>query len=162
MHTTNMPLVRRGGIDMVLMYGAQPSRADIARAFVENVAFALRTARTWAAAPIGAQPRVRLGGGVARLRSLARVLAGVINDEVLVAEDPEVTLRGAGAAAAAAAGWYGGLREAAGAFATPLTAVEPECADAYDELYGAWAAAAEERVVARFSDLLSQQPGWSA
>ncbi len=155
MHATNMPLLRRGGIDLLLMYGTQPSRADIARAFVENIAFALRTAREWAGEPIGTEPRVRLGGGVSRLRTLARVLAGVIGDEVLVAEDPEVTLRGAAAAAACAAGWFGSLRDAADGFASPMAAVAPEGAEAYDGLYGAWATAAEERVVARFTDLLS-------
>jgi sugar (pentulose or hexulose) kinase len=154
MHSTDMPLARRGGIDMQLTYGAQPSRADIARAFVESVAFALRTARSWAGAPIGAEPRLRLGGGVSRLRSLARVLAGVVNDEVLVADDPEVTLRGAAAAAAVAAGWHGTLRDAACALATPLTAVDPEAAGLYAGLSDAWAAAAEERVVVRFKDLV--------
>ncbi len=153
MHSTNMPLLRRGGIDMVLAYGARPSRADIARAFVENVAFALRTARTWAAAPVGAEPSLRLGGGVSRLRSLAQVLADVTASEVLVADDPEVTLRGAAAAAATAAGWHASLREAATAFATPLTPVAPQGPDVYDALFAAWTAAAEERVLARFSDL---------
>jgi len=160
MHSTNMPLVRRGGIDMPLMYGAQPSRGDIARAFVENIAFALRTARTWSAAPIGSQPSVRqpsvrLGGGVSRLRTLALALAGVLDDDVLVADDPEVTLRGTAAAAAAAAGWYPSLRESAVAFTSPMTAVMPEGADVYAARYEEWAAAAEERVVARFDDLLS-------
>jgi ribulose kinase len=73
---------------------------------------------------------------------------------VLVADDPEVTLRGAAAAAATAAGWYPSLRDAAAAFATPLTAVAPEGADAYDGLYHAWSAASEERVMARFDDLM--------
>ena len=153
MHSTNMPLLRRGGIDMLLTYGAQPSRADVARAFVENIAFALRTARAWAGGPIGAEPALRLGGGVSRLRSLAQVLADVTASEVLVADDPEVTLRGAAAAAAAAAGWHATLREAACSFATPMTAVAPVDSAAYEGLFDAWSAAAEARVLARFDDL---------
>jgi len=155
MHSTNMPLLRMGGIDMPLMYGTQPARADIARAFVENIAFALRTACAWAAEPIGAIPQVRLGGGVSRIRTLGRALAGVLGDQVLVADDPEVTLRGAAAAAATAAGWFPSLRDAAVGFASPLTPVEPESADVYAARYAEWATAAEERVLARFDDLLS-------
>jgi sugar (pentulose or hexulose) kinase len=155
MHSTNMPLLRRGGFEMPLLYGTQPSRSDFARAFVENIAFALRTARSWSAAPIGDEPNVRLGGGVSRVGTLARALAGVIGDEVLVADDAEVTLRGTAAAAASAAGWYPSLRESATAFASPLTPVAPEGTDVYPARYEEWAAAAEERVVARFDDLLS-------
>ena len=154
MHSTDMPLLRHGGLDVPLPFGLRTTGpADVARAFVENVAFALRTARDWAAAPLGAEPRLRLGGGVSRLRSLARVLAGVVGDEVLVADDPEVTLRGTAAAAAAAAGWFPALREAADAFATALTAVHPEETEAYEGLYAAWSEAEAARVVTRYADL---------
>ena len=154
MHATDMALLRRGGIDVPLPFGLRTAGpGDVARAFVENVAFALRTARAWASEPIGSAPVIRLGGGVSRLRVLGRVLAGVLGDEVLVADDPEVTLRGAATAAATAAGWHPSLGDAAAAFATTLTAVAPEGADVYDGLYAAWSEAESGRVLTRFADL---------
>ena len=154
MHATDMPLLRRGGFDVPLPFGLRTTdRSDVVRAFVENIAFALRTARTWAAGPLGAPAHLRLGGGVSRLTVLGRVLAGVVGDEVLVADDPEVTLRGAAAAAATAAEWFPTLREAATAFATTLTAVAAEDADLYAGLYAAWSDAEAGRVLTRFADL---------
>jgi len=154
MHATDMPLARRGGIDVPLTYGMRTTGpADLARAFVENVAFALATARSWADAPLGAPSRLRLGGGVSRLRALAHVLAGVVGDEVLVADDPEVTLRGTAAAAAAAAGWFASVGDAAAGFATSCTSVPPEDHERYAELQRAWYDEQERRVVARFGDL---------
>ena len=154
MHATDMPLLRRGGIDIPLSYGTRTiGPADLARAFVENVAFALGTARSWADAPIGAPSRVRLGGGVSRLRSLGSVLAGVVGDDVLVADDPEVTLRGTAAAAAAAAGWFPSLRAAAAHFATTCTQMPPTDHELYVGLHQAWSEEQERRVIARFRDL---------
>ena len=154
MHATDMPLLRHGGLDIPLPFGLRTSGPpDVARAFVENVAFALRTARSWVAAPLGAEPGLRLGGGVSRVKTLGRVLAGVLGDDVLVADDPEVTLRGTASAAATAAGWFTSLRAAADAFATTLTAVAPEGSDVYRDLYATWSDAEAARVVTRFSDL---------
>jgi len=154
MHATDMPLLRHGGLDVPLPFGLRTTGPhDVARAFMENVAFALRTARTWAAAPSGAAPGLRLGGGVSRMQTLARVLAGVVGDEVLVADDPEVTLRGTAAAAATVAGWFPSLHDGAAAFATPLHTVPPEHADVYDALYSTWSEAEATRVVSRFADL---------
>jgi len=154
MHATDMPLLRRGGFDIPLPFGLRTTGpGDLARAFVENIAFALRTARTWAAAPVGAAPHLRLGGGVSRLALLGRVLAGVVGDEVLVADDPEVTLRGAAAAAATAADWFPTLRDSAAAFATTLRVVPPEDDDLYDGLYPLWSEAEAGRVLTRFADL---------
>jgi sugar (pentulose or hexulose) kinase len=154
MHATDMPLLRRGGFELALPFGLRTAGpADVARAFLENVAFALRTAHSWAGAPLGERSQLRLGGGVSRIGTLARVLAGVVGDEVLVADDPEVTLRGTAAAAAAAAGWFASLREASAAFATTLTAVAPEDVETYDARYHAWSDEEAARVVTRFADL---------
>jgi sugar (pentulose or hexulose) kinase len=154
MHATDMPLARRGGIDVPIAYGMRTSgQADLARAFVENVAFALGTARSWADAPLDEPSRLRLGGGVSRLRTLARVLAGVVGDEVLVADDPEVTLRGTAAAAAVAAGWFPALRDAANGFGTTCTPVAAEDHERYAELQRSWQDEQERRVIARFRDL---------
>ena len=92
MHATDMPLLRHGGLDLPLPFGLRTTGPpDVARAFLENVAFALRTARSWVAAPLGAEPGLRLGGGVSR--SLCLDNYGKALSSAILAYQVEVPIR---------------------------------------------------------------------
>jgi autoinducer 2 (AI-2) kinase len=118
----------------------RPSRDSVLRAVLENVAFALRGSLETLETATGLSPtEVRLGGGMARSATFARLLADVIGRPVHVADLPEVSALGAAMCAAVGAGLYGSFAEAQ-AMAPPLACLEPDppvVAD-YQDFYRRW------------------------
>lgn len=127
-------------IPAVLGFGPAVRRGDLARAVLENIAFA-----AWANAeqlanlsnhPIGS---VHLCGGVAQSDLFVRILATVANTTVRAAEEREAAALGAAICAAVGAGVFPDLRTASGMMARTLT-VEPEVqlVSNYKGLYNKW------------------------
>jgi sugar (pentulose or hexulose) kinase len=118
----------------------RPERDSLLRAVLENVAFALRGSLETLEAVTGLPvAEVRLGGGMARSATFARLLADVIGRPVLVASVPEVSALGAAMCAAVGVGMYGTFEEAQ-AMCAPLSRLEPDLSYAadYQDFYRRW------------------------
>lgn len=118
----------------------RPSRDSLLRAVLENVAFALRGSLETLEAVTGLSVAdVRLGGGMSRSETFARLLADVVGRPVLVASVPEASALGAAMCAAVGAGIHVSLPEAQ-AMAPPLMRVEPDPSVAadYQDFYRRW------------------------
>ena len=115
------PLV--GGFDSF----AQVNRAQIARAGLENIAFALRAnlEKTEALAGPPNAP-VRLGGGLTLSQAFPQILTDVLGVPVWVADQPAVTSLGACMCAAVGAGLYADLPEATGQVHAAGRTLEPQ------------------------------------
>ncbi|HEV2369649.1 MAG TPA: FGGY family carbohydrate kinase, partial [Acidimicrobiales bacterium] len=138
---SNFPILRRGVLSLPLPASHTGiGRAEVARALVDNLAISVRLARDWVAGVVPVPGPARIGGRLARLRSFPEAVADALGAPVLVASDPDVTLRGAAAAAAVAAGWHPTLDGAAAAIDTRLRTVEPTHAELYEQLVKEWAA----------------------
>jgi autoinducer 2 (AI-2) kinase len=97
-----------------LLGEASEARAALARSVVEGMAFAVRANLEQVAAVGGpAQGALALGGGMARSRFWAEMLADVLEQPVAVAAEPETTALGAGFCAAVGAGLATDVAEAA-------------------------------------------------
>ena len=96
---------------------------------------------------------VRLGGGLARSRCLAQMLADVLDRPVLVPQQKEVTALGAAMCAAAGAGLYPSLSEAVAAMKGEQHRFTPDAGNAveYDEYYQKW------KIASRRMEELSQE-----
>ncbi len=98
------------------------TRADMARAVYEGLCFSLRHIQTVMSAnhvPIG---KVKLTGGLSRIRLLNTIKADVTGMTLLALRDHEMTTLGAASIVGRALGWYADERQASAA----LLAVEEE------------------------------------
>jgi sugar (pentulose or hexulose) kinase len=112
-------------------------RAHVARATMENIAYAVRECLERVVEVTGRQPRtVRLSGGMAQSRHLPRMLAGVLGQTVWL-HHPRASAVGAAILAAAGPDGASGM---AGNAAAQGTAVEPEQhhSSEYGDLYQRW------------------------
>ena len=110
-------------------------RPELLRAALENVAYALRANHEQAAEVVGRRAeRVALGGGFIRMPLFAQILADTLGQPVEVAQEPDVTARGAALLAARAAGLPDD------SLVTPTERVEPDAAtmETYDSQYKRW------------------------
>ena len=136
--------LKRGGIvfPTPLQY-QKPIVADALRSFWESLAYGLKSNLDTLKGVTGHDGEVvYLGGGMARSKVFASILANVLHGEVRRSCIAEVSARGASAAAAVAAGLRPDLETAARAQTPAWERVEPDYADAleYQELYGQWKA----------------------
>jgi xylulokinase len=117
--------------------GAEHTRAHLARAVLESVAFAVRDVCE-PLAELGASiDEVRVAGGGARSLVWSQIRADVLGRPVRVPEVPDSSLLGAAATAAAGAGLSPDLAAASRAMVSFRTLVEPdpERKAHYDELF---------------------------
>jgi sugar (pentulose or hexulose) kinase len=135
----NFPIIRRGVLSFPLP-ASGIGRPEVARAFVDGLAISVRLARDWLSDVVPLSGPVRLGGGLSKLRTFPEALADATGSPVLVASDPDVTIRGAAAAAAVAAGWHADLAEAGAALGARVRQVEPSHGELYERLAGEWEA----------------------
>jgi autoinducer 2 (AI-2) kinase len=112
-------------------------RPHLLRAALENIAYALRANLEQAEEVAGMRAgRIAVGGGLTRSPVFSRILADIVARPVEVAQDVEVTARGAAIVAARALGLHEGSLRA------ELRTLEPEAgaAAAYDGRYRRWRA----------------------
>ena len=137
---------RWGGLLFPLLSYALPlERANLLRAALENLAFAIKSNLLQLQEISGAAPRtVSLGGGMAQSKTLRRILADTLGHEVRLARSHEVTGLGAAMCAATGAGAYRDLREAAQAMVRPAKPVDPNrlATLEYEEHFARWVAMA--------------------
>ncbi len=118
-------------------------RAELARAVLENIAFAVKAnlSRAGSCAESAGQPgppALRLGGGLAISPVFAQILADVLGMPVEVAAVPSVSAQGAAVCAAAGAGFYADILEATERMRQPdverlpRPAAQAEYLDAYE------------------------------
>lgn len=134
--------LRRGGLlfPTPLQY-REPTPADILRSFWECLAFAIKAnLTTLERASKQTSPLLHLGGGMARSRLFAEILAGVTGKIVRRSATPHVSLMGAVAAASVAASLHSNLSEAAEALAPQWVEVKPVPSDSleYEDYYEQW------------------------
>ena len=119
--------------------------AHILRAAQESVAYVSRQAvERLTASPNGANKAmtVILAGGAAASPSISQLRADVLGTSVLVADDAEVSVRGAAMLASVGSGVHPDLAQASRAMRPTLTRFEPDLgrSTAYQQLYRQWAA----------------------
>ena len=113
-----------------------PSPANVARAALESIAYAIKGNLRQAEDVVGAAARtVAVGGGMTRTRAFTRILADVIGREIRVSATPDVSALGAYLCAQVALGELGSLSEAAATGLDRLTVTEPDPADASEYEY---------------------------
>ena len=119
----------------------EPTPADILRSFWECLAFAIKAnLTTLERASNITSPVLHLGGGMARSSLFAQILADVTGKKVRRCAPPHVSLMGAVAAAAVAAGLQPNLTKAAVTFAPQWIEVGPDPSDTleYEDYYQQW------------------------
>ncbi len=129
-----------------LVMGA-PDRADVLRATLEAVAFAVRAnIEQLEEVTGGAVDHVAIGGGMSRSATFVRIVCDVLARPLDIARSPETSALGAAALALAATGVHDSLDAALGAMCRPARTLEPDTAAsaAYDDCYGRWCAMADE------------------
>lgn len=160
----DFPLVRTGALAFpapLLALGR--GREDVARAMLESIAFAARMGLEWIAEVAGAPAAsVSLAGGVARMRTAARVLATALGRPVRAGGGASESARGAAILAAAGCGAFGDPVAAARAMAERGETIEP-VAQWQDATAGAEAAWRErittlEEAATRVSALMGAVP----
>ena len=133
---------RWGGFLFPLLSDTMPvERADLFRAVLENLGFALKSNVDQLKEISGVSPSaIRFGGGMARGKTLRRILADVLGQEVAWAKSVEVPGIGAAMCAAAGIGLHAGLRDAAQAMWNPAKPIKPDPVEAleYEEHYERW------------------------
>lgn len=128
-----------------LVMGA-PDRADVLRAMLEAVAFAVRANVEQLEEVTGsAIEHVRLGGGMSRSVTFARIVCDVLGRTVRLARSPETSAVGAAVLALVATGVHDSFDAAIAAMCAPARSIEPEAATSavYDDCYGRWCAMAD-------------------
>ena len=118
----------------------QPLRGHLARAALENIAYAIRACLERAEG-VARQPAtsIHLGGGMSQSDLFTRILAAVLNRPV-ARYGREVSAVGAALAAATAAGQWPGLREAALEAECRHASIQPDALQAaeYEDHYQRW------------------------
>ncbi|HZP40018.1 MAG TPA: FGGY-family carbohydrate kinase [Candidatus Binatia bacterium] len=123
-----------------LMHVDRPLRGEILRAYVENVAYAIRGNCEQLRAVSGRDiPHLTVSGGLSQSPTLTTVLADTLGIPLRVADVPESASLGSAVLAAVGAGLHATLAEAVAAM-TRTRGVEPapERVPAYDERYRKW------------------------
>jgi autoinducer 2 (AI-2) kinase len=121
-----------------LLHVDRPSRAQILRAFLDNVAFAVRGNCEQITATSGVPvPRLRASGGLTQSRLLLQLLADVLRVPVDVAAVPESASLGCAILAAVGAGLHPSLADAAGTMVRTAR-VEPSAGADHDARYAKW------------------------
>ncbi len=123
-----------------LLHIDRPGRGELLRAFLEDIAFAIRGNCEQIATVIGTPaPEVLLTGGLTRSATLLRILAAALAVPLVVAEVPDGTALGSAILATVAAGLHPDLPTAVAAMVRARR-IEPEHAlvGAYDEAYRRW------------------------
>ena len=118
-----------------------PSPANMARAALESVAYAIKGNLLQAEEVAGRNAQVvALGGGMTRTRAFTRILADVIGREIRVSATPDITALGANWCAQVALGELGSLEDAAAVGLGGLIAMQPDASDAseYEYQYEEW------------------------
>jgi autoinducer 2 (AI-2) kinase len=116
-------------------------RAHLARAVVEGMAYAARGNLEQIVQVTEREvERVHFGGGLARSRTFATILADVLARPVLLGQAFDATAVGTAICAGVGAGVFPDLAAGAAALATPRTTIEPNPANTqlYKERYDAW------------------------
>lgn len=117
---------------------ARHGKAHLYRALLEGLTMEQRLATTGAEAALGAPiERIRTMGGGTRSALWGRILADVLKRPIDVTLETETTCLGAGMLAAAGAGLYGTIAEAAAAMSGIRHTYEPDAQTgaAYDRFY---------------------------
>jgi autoinducer 2 (AI-2) kinase len=128
-----------------LVGAADESRARVARAAAEGVAYGVRANLEQLREAAGEGAPLRVGAGLSRSRVFTQLLADVLGEPVEVAACAEASALGAALCAGVGGGLWRSLPDAAGALA-PARRVEPGAAAArYAELYPQWQAWFETR-----------------
>lgn len=136
-NASDFGLVRMGGWQFpVPLLALGRGRPDVARAVFEGIAFGACAGLDWLSETGGRPISLTACGGVTRAETFVATLAGVTGSEVLVAG--EVHSSALGAAIAAAADCFGGVKEAATAMHDRGRRVAPREDDGYPSLYAAW------------------------
>lgn len=152
------PLMRTGGLLFpipLMALGRQPS--DVARAVFEGMAYGVRQGIDWLGEVAGQGGDVLLCGGVAKSQTFPRILASVLGRPVRRARETQASGLGGCIVAAAAAGEFRSVTEAAAVMHDRGDVVhpEPEWTAIYEGLYASWVDQRSrfEQTVARVSDL---------
>ena len=137
------------GVGAVLMplpfVMSSAGRAEVLRAALESVAFAIRANLEQVDEIAGrAVPIIRLGGGMSRSALFAQILSDVLDRAVEVAAHPDATALGAAALASAAVGLHPDVDAAIAAMCGGRRTVEPEARASveYEDVYARWCAMA--------------------
>ncbi|HEY0443815.1 MAG TPA: xylulokinase, partial [Candidatus Limnocylindrales bacterium] len=132
------PLARGAFVGLTVAH----SRAHLARAVLEGVAFGLRDSleliRSSGATPLA---EIRASGGGTRSELWLQILADVFGEQVATVSTTEGAAFGAAMLAAVATDWFGSVDEAAAGLVARVAVAEPGAArDRYAETYAAYAA----------------------
>lgn len=123
-----------------------PSRADVLRAVLESIAFAVRANVEQLERVAGRRIElVRLAGGMSRAPLFRQLLADATGRPIAAARDAQTTALGAAALASAALDDYASAAEAADARCRPACVLEPDLGVSaqYDDVYGRWSSMAD-------------------
>jgi autoinducer 2 (AI-2) kinase len=122
------------------LFTERPTRATFLRAFMENVACAIRGNLEQLDAARGtAASTLTLSGGMTRSPGLRACFARILRTPLLISDEPNATALGAAVLAAAGLGTYDSVASAAAAMVRRRT-LEPDTThnDAYEERYARW------------------------
>jgi sugar (pentulose or hexulose) kinase len=121
----DFPMMRAGSLSFPApLLALARSRADVARAVLEGVAFAAKAGLEWTQEVAGPAEDLAVTGGVSRSRAFATILASALNHPVRAATEPLGSALGAAIVAAVAT--YQSVRAAADAMADRGETIEPE------------------------------------
>jgi sugar (pentulose or hexulose) kinase len=141
MHVSRLGM-RLGGLQFPVPFTvADLGRPQIVRSAIEAMAFAVRSNLEQAEELTGMKSvQIPVGGGMTRSNTFVRVLADVLEREVVLAPVPDVSAVGAYLCARKGIGDFGSLGEAAASVTPRLRTVEPDPLDSaeYDDLYHRW------------------------
>ena len=131
----------RGGL--TLSYPLSPDTAGpgaVARALLENIAFAIRANLEQASVLAGKPDELVLTGGMTRTKLFSEIVANVANLPVKVVREYEATAIGAAMAGFFGLNEYTSLRNAAKELPVSFDKIEPDedDADDYDDIYDQW------------------------
>jgi sugar (pentulose or hexulose) kinase len=123
-----------------------PSRADVLRALLEAIAYAIRANLEQLEEVSGVSVEtLRLGGGMSRSAVFAQIVADVTDRAVEVAPTPETTALGAAVLASVAVGAHASISAAVAAMCEPRSLFEPNLrtSTAYEDYYAQWCVMAD-------------------
>lgn len=126
---------------------SMPGRAEVARATLEAIAFAIRANLEQLEEVSGSRiERLSAGGGMCRSDVFMQIVADVIDRPFEVARSPETTALGAAVLAAASLGLHASLANAVRTMTSPRHDVIPCAASSavYEDCYARWCAMADE------------------
>jgi len=114
------------------------TRADFARAVFEGIGFSVRSIVELVEQAGASVGRVRVSGGLARIHTISRIKADILNREVMVLEELETTSLGALMIMTVSAGLYASLKDASSSVVRIREVIFPnaETHDKYTSLYG--------------------------